>query len=174
MLVTVNHLKDVYREAPVERLVLFHPFINYAMQQWDIHTSKQRVAMFLAQIGHESGQLRWVQELASGTAYEGRKDLGNLFPGDGVKFKGRGLIQITGRKNYSWCGNDLGLPLLTNPELLETPKNAALSAAWYWNRTGLNKWADVGDLNTVTRLINGGYNGLADRTLLYKRALSAL
>lgn len=174
MLVTVNHLKDVYREAPVERLVLFHPFINYAMQQWDIHTSKERVAMFLAQIGHESGQLRWVQELASGAAYEGRKDLGNLFPGDGVKFKGRGLIQITGRKNYSWCGNDLGLPLLTNPELLETPKNAALSAAWYWNRTGLNKWADIGDLNTVTRLINGGYNGLADRTLLYKRALSAL
>jgi putative chitinase len=174
LLITVPILKDVYREAPVERLVLFHPFINYAMQQWDIHTSKERVAMFLAQIGHESGQLRWVQELASGAAYEGRKDLGNLFPGDGVKFKGRGLIQITGRKNYSWCGNDLGLPLLTNPELLETPKNAALSAAWYWNRTGLNKWADVGDLNTVTRLINGGYNGLADRTLLYKRALSAL
>lgn len=174
MLITVQHLKDIYREAPEEKLVLFRPYINYAMQQYDIHLTKERVAMFLAQIGHESGQLRYVEEIASGAAYEGRKDLGNIMPGDGVKFKGRGLIQITGRKNYSWCGNDLGLPLLTQPELLETPKLAALSAAWYWNRAGLNKWADVGDLNTVTRLINGGFNGLADRTLLYKRALSAL
>lgn len=174
MLITLKHLKGIYKEAPEEKLELFHPFINWAMQQYDIHLTKDRVAMFLAQIGHESGQLRYVEEIASGTAYEGRKDLGNLQPGDGVRYKGRGLIQITGRKNYSWCGNDLGLPLIEHPGLLEMPKYAALSAAWYWNRVGLNEVADRGDINEATRRINGGLNGINDRILLYKRALATL
>ena len=174
MLITLNHLNNIYKEGPAEQRALFYPYINFAMQQYDINLTKARVAMFLAQIGHESGQLRYVEEIASGQSYEGRTDLGNVMPGDGVKFKGRGLIQITGRKNYSWCGNDLKLPLLTQPELLEQPRWAALSAAWFWNRAGLNRFADVGDLNTCTKLINGGFNGLTDRTLLYKRALATL
>lgn len=174
MLVTLNHLNNIYKEGPAKQRALFLPYINYAMQQYDIHLTKARVAMFLAQIGHESGQLRYVEEIASGQAYEGRQDLGNVMPGDGVKFKGRGLIQITGRKNYSWCGHELQLPLLTQPEMLEQPRWAALSAAWFWNRHNLNEYADKGDLEKCTKIINGGFNGLSDRTLLYKRALATL
>ena len=174
MLVSLNHLKSIYREAPEERLLLWRPFLNYAMQQYGVNLTKDRVAMFLAQIGHESGQLRYVRELASGEAYEGRKDLGNTQPGDGVRYKGRGLIQITGRHNYTQCGLALNLPLVEQPELLEQPRWAALSAAWFWDANKLNELSDKGDLNRVTRLINGGYNGLADRTMLYKRALTVL
>ena len=93
--------------------------LNNAMEKYSINTLL-REAAFLAQVGHESGRLFYVKEIASGKAYEGRKDLGNTKVGDGVKFKGRGLIQITGRTNYKQCGTDLKLDLLTHPELLET------------------------------------------------------
>jgi putative chitinase len=170
----VNDLSAIYKEAPQERIIRWRPFINWAMQQYDIHTTKERVAMFLAQIGHESGRLRHVLEIASGEAYEGRKDLGNTEPGDGVRFKGRGLIQVTGRANYKQVGEALGLPLLEHPELLEIPRHAAHSAAWWWDSRNLNRFADVGDIRGCTRIINGGFNGLEDRILLYKRALGVL
>lgn len=173
-MVNLNHLKAIYKEAPESRLVQWRPFINWAMQQYDIHLTKDRVAMFLAQIGHESGRLRYTLEIASGEAYEGRKDLGNTEPGDGVRFKGRGLIQITGRANYKQVGEALGLPLLTHPQLLEIPRHAAHSAAWWWNSRNLNAVADVGDIDRCTRIINGGLNGRDDRILLYKRALAVL
>ncbi len=88
--------------------------------------------MFIAQIAHESGELTYVQEIASGKAYEGRKDLGNTQPGDGIRYKGRGLIQLTGRANYEKYGQLMGLDLINNPELLEEPEFAALSAAYFW------------------------------------------
>lgn len=151
------------------RAELFCEPLNEAMASFDIDTPARQAA-FLAQIAHESGSLRYVRELASGAAYEGRKDLGNTEPGDGVRFKGRGLIQITGRANYAECGVALSLPLLDQPTLLEEPINAALSAAWFWDSRGLNALADNGDFERITRRINGGLNGQTDRLAYYVRA----
>jgi len=147
--------------------------LNAAMAEFGI-TTPARQASFLAQVGHESGQLRYVLELATGTAYEGRKDLGNTVAGDGVRFKGRGLIQITGRANYAACGAALGLHLIAQPELLEQPVNACRSAGWFWKTRGLNELADAGDQVRVTRRINGGINGLADRMALFDVAQRVL
>ncbi|MGV8899998.1 MAG: glycoside hydrolase family 19 protein [Burkholderiaceae bacterium] len=155
------------------RIDTFSDPLNAAMMEFNISTTA-RQASFLAQVGHESGQLRYVRELASGAAYEGRKDLGNTEPGDGVRFKGRGLIQITGRANYKACGNALGIDLIAHPELLESPVLACRSAAWFWRSHGLNELADAGDQTRVTRRINGGTNGLADRLALFKVAQQVL
>ena len=156
---------------------VFAPVLNTAMGKFGIVTPA-RVAAFIAQIGHESGQLRYVREIWGPTkqqaGYEGRKDLGNTVPGDGSKFRGRGLIQVTGRANYAACGEALGLDLLKHPELLEEPQHAAMSAAWFWHRAGLNTLADAGDFLLITKRINGGTNGLADRKALYDRALKVL
>lgn len=143
--------------------------LNMAMSEFDINTPERQSA-FLAQVGHESGQLRYVKELASGDSYEGRKDLGNTEPGDGRRYKGRGLIQITGRANYASCGDALGLDLIVEPELLEQPINACRSAGWFWRSHGLNELADAGDFLRITKRINGGTNGLADRQALYAKA----
>lgn len=155
------------------RISTFAAPLNASMMEFCIST-KARQAAFLAQVGHESGQLRYVQELASGSAYEGRTDLGNDQPGDGVRFKGRGLIQITGRANYIACGKALGLDLLLHPELLEEPESACRSAAWFWRSHGLNELADAGDFLRITRRINGGTNGLEDRQALYAKAQEVL
>lgn len=171
MMTNLAQLRKIYREAPLNRLALYHPLLEKTFEEFEINTP-QRCWMFLAQIGHESGQLRYVEELASGRAYEGREDLGNVVSGDGVRYKGRGLIQITGRHNYAACGAGLSLPLLEKPELLLEPENACRSAGWYWNSRNLNSLADMGFFKTITRRINGGLNGYADRLKLYQRALS--
>ena len=147
--------------------------LNAAMREFHINTPVRQAA-FLAQIAHESGELRYVKELASGAAYEGRVNLGNTQPGDGMKFKGRGLIQITGRANYMACGEGLGLDLIKQPELLEKPQHACMSAAWFWATRGINTLADAGQFDKITRRINGGQNGAADRQALYARALKVL
>ena len=144
--------------------------LNAAMREFHINTP-ERQAAFLAQIAHESGELRYVKELASGAAYEGRASLGNTQPGDGMKFKGRGLIQITGRNNYYECGSVLGWDFITSPELLEQPVNACRSAAWFWASRGLNDLADKGDYIRICRRINGGYNGLKERQAYYVKAM---
>lgn len=147
--------------------------LNAAMSEFGINTLARQAA-FLSQIGHESGQLRYVVELASGSAYEGRKDLGNTQPGDGVRYRGRGLLQITGRANMAECGKALGLDLIAHPELLEQPLNACRSAGWFWKTRGLNELADAGDQVRVTKRINGGVNGLADRLALFELARKVL
>lgn len=147
--------------------------LNRAMQADGIDTNA-RAAAFLAQIAHESGELRWVRELASGEAYEGRRDLGNTEPGDGVTYKGRGLIQITGRANYRAVSDALGVDFLSNPALMELPVHAARVSTWYWKTRGLNKWADEGDFRTITRRINGGLNGFAERVAYWERAKQVL
>lgn len=156
---------------------VFVPVLNTAMQRYQIVGSK-RVAAFVAQIGHESGQLVYVREIWGPTPaqakYEGRKDLGNTVAGDGLKYRGRGLIQITGRANYAACGEALGLDLINQPELLEQPKNACLSAAWFWATNGLNTLADADRFEAITRRINGGLNGQADRLKLWKKATAVL
>lgn len=164
-------------QIPMGRALTWADPISAAMALWAID-SPVRQAMFIAQVGHESGRLQYVRELWGPTpaqaGYEGRKDLGNTQPGDGKLFMGRGLIQITGRANYATCGDALGLQLTAQPQLLEQPGNAALSAAWFWNTRGLNVLADAGDFETITRRINGGLNGLADRQALYALASRAI
>ena len=120
-------------------------------------------AMFLAQMAHESGNFRYDEEIASGQAYEGRSDLGNTQPGDGVRYKGRGYIQLTGRANYRDYGNRLGVDLENNPDLAKDPNIAADIAIAYWKERVDRNAARAGDVRTVTKNINGGLNGLADR-----------
>jgi putative chitinase len=145
-----------------------------------------RLAAFLAQVGHESGGFRHATELWGPTAaqrrYEGRADLGNVQPGDGERFKGHGYIQTTGRFNHARVRDRLRqrFPHLdvpdfeAEPERLAEPQWAALSAADYWDDRGLNALADRGDFLGITKRVNGGYNGLADRQARWARAQQAL
>lgn len=170
--ITADQLRAVMPYAN-RRIDMFLAPLNAAMAEFEINTPARQAA-FLAQIAHESGELRYVRELASGAAYEGRADLGNTQPGDGARFRGRGLIQITGRANYSRCGLALDLDLLDHPELLEEPANACRSAAWFWHNAGLNALADAGHFRLITKRINGGYNGAAERVAYHERAHGAL
>lgn len=153
------------------------PHIQEAAERASLTTVK-RLAAFLAQTGHESAGFRFLRELWGPTPtqlrYEGRRDLGNVRPGDGFRYRGRGLIQVTGRANYTTTGRSLGIDLVNQPGLLEQPRWAALSAADYWTRNNLNNLVDSGDFKGLTRRINGGLNGYADRLARYQRALEAL
>ena len=150
--------------------------ITAALDEFEINTP-QRQAMFLAQCGHESGGLVFVRELwgptPSQSGYEGRADLGNTQVGDGFKYRGRGLIQVTGRANYAAMMLALDIDCIDQPELLEEPINAARSAGQFWKSHGLNEVADSGDFIHCTRIINGGTNGLSDRQNLYVAACAA-
>jgi putative chitinase len=130
-----------------------------------------RIAHFLGQTCEESDGYCTTEEYASGLAYEWRADLGNNQPGDGVKFKGRGLIMITGRCNYTRYGKLLGLDLVNKPTLAAEPVNAVSIAIAYWSEHGLNAFADKDDIETITRRINGGLNGLATRQVYLIRAM---
>jgi putative chitinase len=162
---------------PPARATTWADPLSAAMALYSIDTPVRQAA-FLAQVGHESGRLVYVHELWGPTAqqkgYEGRADLGNIAVGDGFKYRGRGLIQVTGRANYTTAAVALNLSLVDHPELLEDPDNAALSAAWFWNAHNLNDLADAGAFETITRRINGGLNGLADRLVLWGSAKAAL
>jgi predicted chitinase len=145
-------------------------------------TNVNRIAMFYAQTGHESANFNATEEYASGAAYEGRIDLGNAMPGDGVRFKGRSWIQITGRHNYGefskWAHSKGLVPTPTyfvdRPQELADLKWAGTGAAWYWTvaRPDINALSDRRDLDTVTRRINGGLNGIDERRTRYNRALA--
>ena len=156
---------------------VFVSALNTAMNHYQI-VGLKRMAAFIAQIGHESGQLKYVKEIWGPTKaqakYEGRADLGNTVAGNGSTYRGRGLIQITGRANYMACGEALGLDLIKQPELLEKPQHACMSAAWFWATKGLSTLADAGQFDKITQRINGGQNGAADRQALYARALKVL
>jgi len=169
-MITGDELKKIMPFASVAKINTFVTPLNAAMKEFGISDTPLREAAFIAQIAHESGGFHYVEEIASGAAYEGRKDLGNLEEGDGVRFKGRGLIQITGRANYEACGLALDLPLLAEPELLERPDNACRSAAWFWSSRKLNELADKEDFIAITKKINGGTNGYKDRMAYYERA----
>lgn len=179
------------------------PAIQAACDRYQINT-RLRVAAFLAQIGVESAALTAVVENLNYSAqgllatwptrfteqtttqyarqpqaianyvYAGRNGNGPAASGDGWSFRGRGLIQITGRANYQACGLNLGLDLVNSPALLESPANAALSAAWYWTNAGCNALADAGNTQAITRAINGGLTGYPQRLQLYGAALKAI
>ncbi len=137
-------------------------------------TTRQRLADFLGQCAEESANFTTTTEFASGAAYNGRRDLGNVHPGDGVRFKGRGLIQLTGRTNYREAGQALGHDYENHPEWVATFPHAALVSAWFWKRHDINVAADRGNLAQVTRAVNGGENGFSTRVALTHRALNAL
>jgi putative chitinase len=176
------------------RISTFHAALAGAMAEFEINTTARQAA-FLAQLAHESGEFRYVRELASGDDYEGREDLGNTEPGDGPRFRGRGLIQITGRKNYRLVSAALFSDpdyLLRDPTTLEQPGPACRSAGWFWVKGAglnlskralahgvlegcdLNELADAGDFTGITLAVNGGMNGFADRKQYYARAQAAL
>ncbi len=163
--------------ARIDRARIFVPVLDAAMAEFGID-SPVRQAAFLAQVGHESGSLRFLMELWGPTPaqarYEGRLDLGNVKQGDGFRYRGRGLLQITGRANYRRTGPALGADLETFPDLLAEPGLASRSAAHFWFTHGLNALADAGDFVGVTKRINGGTNGLAARQQLWVAAKAAL
>lgn len=125
--------------------------------------SADRLTHFLAQVCHESGGFRYMEEIASGKAYEGRKDLGNLVQGDGPLFKGRGPLQLTGRANYRRVGQAIGVDLENHPEIAALPSIGLWIACIYWTDHRLNDLCDADDCEAVTRKVNGGLNGFADR-----------
>jgi putative chitinase len=152
-----------------------------SFNQWNIPfgiDNEKRIVHYLAQVFHESGALRYVEEIASGAQYEGRKDLGNTQQGDGVRFKGRGFIQLTGRTNYTkfnefdLCTEDV----VTHPEkVAEFPLNQ-IASMWFWQTHGLNELADRDDggkigediVTRITKIINGGTNHLSERKYFYR------
>lgn len=177
--ITIEQLRACIPHASEGNIERFHGPLNLAMSRYAINTPR-RQASFLAQIAHESGSLRYTQEIASGSAYEGREDLGNTKPGDGKRFKGRGLIQITGRFNYEEVSKALNYGFINSPEKLELPGAASLSAAWFWHEKGLNRLADIDAFEKISARINGinketgKPNGMEDRIEHWERCKKAL
>jgi putative chitinase len=143
------------------------------LESYDI-TSRLRIAHFLGQTCHESAGYRTTEEFASGRAYEGRADLGNTQKGDGPRYKGRGLLQLTGRANYADYGKALGVDLVNNPTLAAEPALSLKIACEYWKRRNINPDCDRDDVQAVTRKVNGGLNGLSDRIALTQKAKTAV
>jgi len=163
-------LQGILIHASTANCTRFFAPMLAAMQSADINTPL-RQAHFLAQVGHESAELRYTEELASGAKYEGRKDLGNTQKGDGMRFKGRGLLQLTGRTNYIAFGKFVSQNLLDHPERVATDARLAVDVAtWFWTEHDLNPLADADDVVTITHRINGGENGLDDRKAKLARA----
>ena len=136
---------------------------NVHFPAYGIMDSELRLAHFMAQLVHESGHFKYMEEIASGAAYEGRRDLGNTVAGDGKRFKGRGPIQLTGRANYREFGRRIGIDLENHPEIAAIPSIGLHTALEYWKDRNLNAYADRDDVVGITKRINGGTNGLADR-----------
>lgn len=164
MILTADILKNAVPYITDVRIIKYLQALNDTLVKYQIN-SPLRVAHFLAQVGHESASFRYVEEIASGAAYEGRKDLGNIYKGDGVKFKGRGVIQITGRTNYGAYSKATGIDFIATPKKLAEVPHCIDSAGWFWNNRSLNVFADKDDVKTITRKINGGYNGMSDRVM---------
>ncbi|NBO63852.1 MAG: glycoside hydrolase family 19 protein [Acidobacteria bacterium] len=160
---------------------LYLPFLNRTMEEYEINTLLRRAA-FLAQLAHESGEFRFMEEIWGPTEAQKRYEppsrlaekLGNTERGDGKRYKGRGPIQITGRFNYDRYGKLLGVDLVSNPTLASTPQIAFSIAGLYWRNNGLNQLADNDDITTITKRINGGLNGLTERRAYYKLAKEVL
>lgn len=167
-----DRLRLIMPNARSGSIDVYFPLLLSAMPNYDISTPL-RTAHFLAQLGHESLDFFYAEESASGSAYEGRKDLGNTKPGDGVKFKGRGLIQVTGRANYTAYGEEVDDDFVTGQNYRRIASDPAVAvdvSCWYWKTRKLNELADKNDVRAVTKAINGGFNGLDDRVARTKRA----
>lgn len=163
--------------ARLDRAQRFAEPLSAAMAEFGIDTAGRQAA-FLANVGHESGGLHWVVELWGPTIaqqrYEGRRDIGNTQPGDGFRFRGRGLLQTTGRANYAALSKALGVDFVADPDRLAQPVDAARSAGYFWQSNGLSAFADKGDFLTVVKRVNGGFSGLSERQMLWADAKAAL
>jgi putative chitinase len=166
-------LSQIAPQANPEIINGLVPFLNEYLPQYGIDTLL-RMDHFLGQSAEETAGFRTLVEYASGNEYEGRKDLGNIQAGDGPRFKGRGIFQLTGRANYQNMSNILGINLIDNPELAATPEIAVRTACEYWKSHNLNALADQDDLEGITRRINGGTNGINDREIFTDRVDNAL
>lgn len=146
--------------------------LNSCLERYHI-TTRSRLCHFISQCSHESGAGKWTTELASGKAYEGRADLGNIYPGDGPKFKGAGYIQLTGRYNYTKFANEIGDPEIVNQGCTYVAAHYPwTSAGFWWDNNKMNALCDTNPtVEAVTRRVNGGTNGLADRQMYYNRCI---
>lgn len=204
-MLTYDQLLKINGNKNPEMCKYYIDALNKVLPQYEI-TTKLRLCHFLAQILHESGNLKYkcenlnysakalrsvfgkyfkTDEIANEYArkpekiankvYANRMGNGNEASGDGWKYRGRGLIQLTGKNNYTICGQSINLNLINNPDLLiNTPEASVKAACWFWNKNNLNGLADRDDIKTITKHINGGYNGINDRTDILKRAKSIL
>jgi len=194
MEITADHLMQIARRGGdhtdmVHELALW---MTDLFPEYDIDTP-QECAHFLAQACHETDRFNTLREYASGKAYEGRRDLGNNYPGDGERFRGRGIFQTTGRHNYLELGAKRGAPnvFVDNPFLLEEPEHAVWSACEFWKSRNLNdianfpddkvlvkkyrgKLINVSPVEYISLTINGGYNGMDERKAFYERAKEVL
>lgn len=167
-----EQLHEIMPFCPLLRLAVLAPPLNAALDEFAINTPL-RASAFIAQLALESAQFRHFEELASGVQYEGRKDLGNVHPGDGKRFKGRGPIQLTGRSNYRDAGEALGIPLEDEPRRASDADVGFRIAGWFWTKHGLNELADKGTedaFDEITHRINGGYKGKPLRDSYYRTA----
>jgi putative chitinase len=203
-MITKEQMHEAFPEISQDNVEKYYDALVSAMEEFEIDTPG-RIAAFLAQTAHESGNFRAVHENLNYKAegltkifhkyfpdmdtaneyarqpekianrvYSSRMGNGDEASGDGWRYCGRGLIQLTGKDNYSACGAELEVDLHENPEYLETPEGAARSAAWFWWSRDLNVLADERDIKAITKKINGGYIGLEDREKHYNHALSVL
>lgn len=172
-------LAELKRFAPGGKASILSEIVDawHYADEADI-TTPHRICHFMAQLAHESDGLRVTVEYATGAAYEGRSNIGNTQPGDGKRYKGRGLIQCTGRANYAAFNKWAQQRYPDAPDFIDKPEEVAefpwafVSAVWYWEKTGLNRYADRNDIRTVTKRINGGFNGLADRRAKFRKAVA--
>lgn len=170
MIITEAQVRKIMPRAKSANIAAFVNSFNAYSDIFRIDT-KLRAAHYIAQVAHETAELRYQEEIASGQQYEGRKDLGNTQAGDGKRFKGRGYLQTTGRANYQryadseYCNGDL----MSHPEWLAQQPGCQKASMYFWLRNNLNRYADADDVRAVTKRINGGYNGLSQR-MYYTRA----
>jgi len=181
MKLTFEQLKQIVPTLS-QKAEVFIPYLNEAIEEYQINTPR-RLAGFIAQCAHESGGFKYTTEIASGAAYQGRKDLGNIYPNDGIKFKGRGILQITGRSNYEQVSKVFGVDFVKSPELLAAPQYAVKTSAWKFVQIKGNNLMDLPDtwrsetkkycpFEYLTYRVNGGQNGAAERLEYFNRALT--
>lgn len=182
-MITVEQLQQIMPHAKSKAAVFIDP-LNDTCDEFDINTPKRQAA-FLAEVAHESAEFRYMEEIASGAAYDNRADLGNTRPEairiaaengstPGRWWKGHGPIQITGYDNHVACGTALGLDLVNSPELITEPLNGCRSAGWFWSSRSLNELADADNFRRITIKINGGLNGYKERQAYWERAKEIL
>lgn len=189
MLISKNQLKEVIGTDKAELVDRYHPALIRCLERYKINTPL-RIAHFLAQIAFESGGFQFTEEIwpnpqldqdgvaTNGSSYqlnyEGRVGLGNKYKGDGYKFRGRGLIQLTGRANYIAYGKAIGKNLTSNPSVVSTPQFAIDAAGWFWESRNLNTYADRDDIEAITKRVNGGMLGIDGRRRFLAKAKAAL
>jgi predicted chitinase len=182
MALSIDQLKRICPLARLSDLERILDPLNATMREFGMSGSTLRVAAFIAQTAHETAGFRYLEEIWGPTDAQKRYDppfdlaerLGNIENGDGFRYRGRGLIQVTGRANYRTIGDQMRLDLLAKPDLLALPSNAARSAGLFWQTKGLNTLADQADFDTITKRINGGLNGIQDRRAYYARVIQVI